>query len=68
MSFLLQECYQSVLYESVLAVVEDLAPDTLVPLTLTGGNRPSCLLSLMHAFWLHGNMGLLLTLPQLVTD
>lgn len=72
MSFLcmytLQECYQSVLYESVLAVVEDLAPDTLVPLTLAGGNRPSCLLSLMHAFWLHGNMGLLLTLPQLVTD
>ena len=59
-----QECYQLVLYDSVLEVVGDLAPETVVALTLLGGRPPSCLLSLMHAFWLHGNMGLLLYLPQ----
>ena len=61
---LLQECYHSVLYDNVVAVVEGLAPETAVLLALAGGNPPACLLSLMHAFWLHGNMGLLLLLPQ----
>ncbi len=62
--FSVQDSFQSVLYESVVSVVEGLSPDTTVALTLTTGNAASCLLSLMHAFWLHGNMGILLFLPQ----
>ena len=50
-AYILQECYHSVLYDNVVAVVEGLAPETAVPLALAGGNPPACLLSLMHAFW-----------------
>jgi mediator of RNA polymerase II transcription subunit 23 len=59
----LPDCYQSVLYESVLKVLETLGPERRVsPAPVKG--TPSCLLSLMHSFWLHGNLGLLLALPQ----
>ena len=61
--FLLQESFQSVLYESVEAVVDGLAVDSEVALTVTTGDPASSLLSLMHAFWLHGNIGILLLLP-----
>lgn len=54
----------SVLYDNVLRVLESIESDTIVELTLAGGSHSSCLLSLMHAFWLHGNLGILLSLPQ----
>lgn len=51
------------MYDAVLQIMEELE----INMVSTSLKSPSsCLLSLMHSFWLHGNMGILLTLPQLV--
>jgi len=65
----LPESFSAVLYDEVLWTLQ-LPPDSLPPppslYVLPGGNRPGCLLSLVHAYWHHTNMGVLLHLPQCV--
>ena len=64
-----QESYSAVLYDEVLQTLR-LPLDSLPPLSnlhvLHGGNQPACLLSLVHAYWHHTNLGPLLHLPQSV--
>ncbi len=62
-----QETYRSPLLEAVLQTLQNSHSFPHPSLHhLVGENRPGCLLSVVHAYWHHANMGVLLSLPQWV--
>jgi len=63
--------FHAVLYKEVLdllarAEAEPVPPSTSWHTVVGGASQVGCLLSLLHSFWLHANMGLLLHLPRSV--
>lgn len=67
---MLQECYGMVLYEAVVETLNRRGKDDPSPFLehvhrLVGKEcQTSCLISLLHSYLMHSNIGLLLHLPQ----
>ena len=58
--------YEEVLEVLVRAEAESTPPSSSWHTVVGGASQVGCLLSLLHSFWFHANMGLLLHLPRSV--